>query len=161
MDFIFLSEREKENYFNQGSAIYISNNNTQDNINLNRYIKKNDFHYNNINNKNAINFLNDSVNYNSMKSFNLNDINYSRESKHLGNNENTENRISEQSGIETWELYRIFNNSINHILNSKPFFSKLKGLPLKKFELDYLKTELEKKGYHLNEILGECMDCLN
>ena len=122
-------------------VLYISNNNNQNNINLNSYIKKNDFHYNNINNKNAINFLNDSVNYNSMKSFNLNDINYSRESKHLGNNENTENRISEQSGIETWELYRIFNNSINHILNSKPFFSKLKGLPLKKFELDYLKTE--------------------
>ena len=150
MDFIFLSEREKENYFTQGNVKYISSDNSQNNIysnTPNNYIEKNDFGYNNFNN--------------SMKNFNLNYINYPRESRYFGNNENIEKGISEQSGIETWELYRIFNNSINHILNSKPFFSKLKGLPLQKLELDYFKKELEKEGNNMNELLGECLDCLN
>ena len=144
MDFIFLSEREKENYFTQGNVKYISSDNSQNNIysnTPNNYIEKNDFDYNNLNN--------------------LNDINYPRESRYFANNENIEKGISEQSRIETWELYRIFNNSINHILNSKPFFSKLKGLPLQKLELDYLKKELEKEGNNINELLGECLDCLN
>ena len=161
MDFIFLSEKEKENYFPQGSVKYISGDNSQNNIYLNNYIEINDFDYNNNNNKNVINFLNDNTNNNYMKSFNLNDINYPRESRYFANNENIEKRISEPSGIETWELYKIFNNSINHILKSKPFFSKLKGLPLQKLELDYLKKELEKEGNNINELLGECLDCLN
>ena len=97
MDFIFLSEREKENYFTQGNVKYISSDNSQNNI-----------------------YSNTPNNY--MKSFNLNDINYPRESRYFANNENIEKRISEPSGIETWELYKIFNNSINHILKSKPFF---------------------------------------
>ena len=76
-------------------------------------------------------------------------------------NLNLNKRINETPEIETWKLYKIFNNSINHILKSKPFFSKLKGLPLQKFELDFLKKELEKEGYGINELLGECLDCLN
>ena len=160
MDFIFLSEREKENYFSQGNVKYISNNNSQNNIYLNNYIEKTDFKYNN-NNINAINFLNGNINNNYMKSFNLNGNNYPPESKHFANNENIEKRMYDQSGIENMELYRILNNSINNILKLKPFFSKIKGLPLQKLELNYLKREIEKKGYGINEVLGECWDCLN
>ena len=141
MDFIFLSEKEKENYFNQGSVKYNSSNN---NILLNNYIDNNDFNYNIDNKENFINILNgNNINNNSLINLNLN------------------KRISETPETETWKLYKIFNNSINHILKSKPFFSKLKGLPLQKFELDYFKKELEKKGYGINELLGDCLDCLN
>ena len=105
--------------------------------------------------------MNDNTNNNYMNSFNLNDINYPRESRYFANNENIEKRISEPSGIETWELYKIFNNSINHILKSKPFFSKLKGLPLQKLELDYFKKELEKSGKNLHNLFEGCLDGLN
>ena len=41
LDFIFLSEKEKENYFSQEHIAYFSNNkNSQNNINLNQLMKK-------------------------------------------------------------------------------------------------------------------------
>ena len=41
MDFVFLSEKEKENYFGLEHIAYFSNNkNSQNNINLNQLMKK-------------------------------------------------------------------------------------------------------------------------
>ena len=50
MDFVFLSEKEKENYFGPGNIAYISGNNIiKNNAILNEFIEENNFKYKNIN----------------------------------------------------------------------------------------------------------------
>ena len=161
--FIFLSEKDKENYFGPGNIAYSSSNNkSYNNVILNEFIEENDFDLNNTNINFKINVLNNNNKINkSINSLNLNIPNKQKELKNFITHENIPKNIIEPSSIEPIQLHRIFNNSINHILKSKPFFSKLKGLPLQKLELDYFKKELEKEGNNMNELLGECLDCLN
>ena len=163
MDFIFLSEKEKENYFGKGQIGYSSNNiNNQNNLNLNKFVEKNNFdYYNNINiNFNIIFVNNNNKNNNSLDNFNSNNQNEQKKSKNIINHENIQNNNIESSNLEPFELYEIFNNSINHILKAKPFYSKFKGISLQKLEIEYLKNNLGKKGYEIGQLLGECLDCL-
>ena len=163
MDFIFLSEKEKENYFVQGQIGYSSNIiNNQNNLNLNKFVEKNNFdYYNNTNiNFNIIFVNNNNKNNNSLDNFNSNNQNEQKKSKNIINHENIQNNNIESSNLEPFELYEIFNNSINHILKAKPFFSKFKGISLQKLEIEYLKNNLGKKGYEIGQLLGECLDCL-
>ena len=145
MDFVFLSEKEKENYFGPGNIAYSSGNNIiKNNAILNEFIEENNFKYKN----NALNNLN------------LKIPNKQKELNNLVSHENIPKNIIESSSIEPYELHKIFNNSINHILKLKPFFSKFKGISLQKLEFGYLKGELKKQGYEIEQLLGDCLDCL-
>ena len=145
MDFVFLSEKEKENYFGPGNIAYSSGNNIiKNNAILIEFIEENNFKYNN----NALNNLN------------LKIPNKQKELNNLVSHENIPKNIIESSSIEPYELHKIFNNSINHILKLKPFFSKFKGISLQKLEFGYLKGELKKQGYEIEQLLGDCLDCL-
>ena len=98
------------------------------------------FNNNNANDNNALNNLN------------LKIPNKQKELNNLVSHENIPKNIIESSSIEPYELHKIFNNSINHILKLKPFFSKFKGISLQKLEFGYL-NEIE-------QLLGDCLDCL-
>ena len=163
MDFIFLAEKEKENYFGPGNITYSSSSNiSKKNVILNELVEENNFKCNNINiNFNIIFLNNNNANdNNSLNNWNLNNPNKQKELKNLVSHENIPKNIIEPSSIEPYELYGIFNNSINHILKLKPFFSKFKGITLHKLELGYLKEELRKQGYEIEQLLGDCLDCL-
>ena len=84
------------------------------------------FNNNNANDNNALNNLN------------LKIPNKQKELNNLVSHENIPKNIIESSSIEPYELHKIFNNSINHILKLKPFFSKFKGISLQKLEFGYL-----------------------
>ena len=162
LDFIFLSEKDKENYFGPGNIAYSSSNNkSYNNVILNEFIEENDFDLNNTNINFKINFLKNNNKINkSINSLNLNNPNKQKELKNFITHENIPKNIIESSSIEPYELHKIFNNSINHILKLKPFFSKFKGISLQKLEFGYLKGELKKQGYEIEQLLGDCLDCL-
>ena len=162
LDFIFLSEKDKENYFGPGNIAYSSSNNkSYNNVILNEFIEENDFDLNNTNINFKINFLKNNNKINkSINSLNLNNPNKQKKLKNFITHENIPKNIIEPSSIEPIELHRIFNNSINHILKLKPFFSKFKGISLQKLEFGYLKGELKKQGYEIEQLLGDCLDCL-
>ena len=63
--------------------------------------------------------------------------------------------------MESYELHNIFKNSIKHILKARPFYSKLKNVPLTKMELEYLKKDLSNNGRNIYEVLDGCLDCVN
>ena len=162
LDFIFLSEKDKENYFGPGNIAYSSSNNkSYNNVILNEFIEENDFDLNNNNINFKINVLNNNNKINkSINSLNLNNPNKQKELKNFITHENIPKNIIEPSSIEPIELHRIFNNSINHILKLHPLFSKFKGISLQKLEFEYLKGELKKQGYEIEQLLGDCLDCL-
>ena len=162
LDFIFLSEKDKENYFGPGNIAYSSSiNKSYNNVILNEFIEENDFDLNNTNINFKINLLKNNNKINkSINSLNLNNPNKQKELKNFITHENIPKNIIESSSIEPYELHKIFNNSINHILKLKPFFSKFKGISLQKLEFGYLKGELKKQGYEIEQLLGDCLDCL-
>ena len=165
MDFIFLSEKEKENYFTQGHIAYFSSNkNSQNNMNFNKLVEENDFKKNNNNiniNFNIIFFNNNRANDNNyLNSSSLNYLNKQGGLKVFNVNEKIQKKIIESQIFEPCELHKILKNSIKHILKLKPIFSKFKGISLQKLELQYLKEELKKQGYEIEQLLGGCLDCL-
>ena len=118
MDFIFLCEKEKENYFGQGHIAYFSSNkNSQNNINLNKFNEENDFKKNNNNiniNFNIIFFNNNKTNVNNyLNSSNLNYLNKQKEIKNLNINEKTQKKIIESQIFEPCELQAYFKIKAN------------------------------------------------
>ena len=58
-------------------------------------------------------------------------------------------------------MHKIFKNSINHILHAKPFFIKINNEKLlKEIEFNYIKSELNKKGINIYNLLDGCLDCI-
>ena len=151
LDFIFLSEEEKQFYCSKNNIVYVRNFNEEDiNIliynnsnNINIYKQKNvKFKINNnIIKKNEFNQL-DNIKYNNFKNLEQN------------------NNVNKKKYQNPFELYDIFNDSIKHILLSKPFFDNIKNIPLKKIEYSYFKKDLSKKGVDINIILEGCLDCI-
>ena len=81
--------------------------------------------------------------------------------ENIVNNEINEiNFISGSNSIEPIELYKLFNNSINHILSVQPFFCKLNNFPLRKMELSFFKKDLAKNNKDINILLEGCLDSL-
>jgi hypothetical protein len=70
------------------------------------------------------------------------------------------NSITVSNSIEPIELYKIFKNSINHILLAQPFFSKMKNFPLRKMELAFFQKDLAKNNQDINILLDGCLDFL-
>ena len=151
LDYIFLSEEEKQFYCSKNNIVYVRNFNEEDiNIliynnsnNINIYKQKNvKFKINNnIIKKNEFNQL-DNIKYNNFKNLEQN------------------NNVNKKKYQNPFELYDIFNDSIKHILLSKPFFDNIKNIPLKKIEYSYFKKDLSKKGVDINIILEGCLDCI-
>ena len=162
MDFIFLNESEKEKYFSKGSISYISTNkNEHNNIFINNIIEEKESKYNcNINNKNSYNIGKLQTGNNSIKNLNLNNIN-NQLKKSFNSYQFNQKDIYFSKQTEPMELYKLLNNSINHILTKKPFFSKVNKKLLKKMEYEYIKQDLAKNGVNINDLFKGCLDCLS
>ena len=166
INFIFLSEKEKENYFRFSDISYIRGNydESEDNLNLNPNLKKDELSKNVSNNfikneegKYEYIIQNKSIeNLNSNAFHNMNLSNLLYNSYH---GEKSNNSIRPANPID---LCNLFENSISHILLVKPLFIKLENIiPLKEMELDYFKEELLKSGNNIYTLLEGCLDFIN
>ena len=143
IDFIFLKEEEKEKYFGSGKISYIK---SYDDRVINNSVE-NDCNFNIKNNNIAkTNEINQSNNISKDNIVNI-------------KNFNPKHNVNIKTYQDPFELYNIFEDSINHILFSKPFFSNIKSAPLNKMEYNYFKKDLLKKGVDINLVLGDCLDC--
>ena len=140
VDFIYLTEAEKENYYIQGNLTYVKG---KEDIKFSNF-----FNFNTNNKINIINFSNNIYIDNSIN----NEVN----PKLLNESINNIN-----SSKEANELCKIFENSIKCILLLKPFLSKMDSILIKKMEFEFLKNDLMKKGYNINKLLSGCLDCMN
>ena len=169
VEFIFLNETEKENYFKTSDISYIKSNcnsRKQDNfvpLNAKPQIIKNELQNNIINNFVNININNGYLIKNNSRSNlkqkyinsnNINNLLYSPKCK--------EKKTENNNSNDPLYLYKILKNPIKHILSVKPLFINLKNnIPLKKIELDYFKKELEKTGNNFYTLFDGCLDCIN
>ena len=156
VDFILLNEEEKENYnFTEGIS-YIKTNNDN-------YIKT---MYSNYDAIIKNNLLNDNIKnihckyiYNDKLSFikNINNIdNITPNIPFFFHKKQIINQFETQ-----FELNKILENSIKHILFAKPYFNKFDRLSLKKLEFEYLQKDLSKKGINCINLFDGCLDCCN
>ena len=170
IDFIFLNEKEKENYFHSSEISYIGGNydynekeldsslNNNPNFTIkafsNELINKNFENYKGqngyLNENNSIDNLNPNLDKNIYLSNRLNSP-IKGQKNYTNNNPN-----------EPLYFHNLFKNSISHILSVKPFFTKLQNnIPLKEMELDYFKKDLDKSGNDIYTLLDGCLDCIN
>ena len=69
--------------------------------------------------------------------------------------------ININNSLPQKDLYKIFENSVNHILNAKPYFMELKNINLQKLELEYFIDDLTKNGINIYTLLNDCLDPIN
>ena len=139
IDFIYLSEEEKENYCSQRNITYVKG---IEDIKISKFF--------NININNNINIFNISNNVNR-------DVFINNENNRKLINTSVENLNSSNEAIV---LHKIFENSIKAILLLKPFLYKMGNKSIKKMEFVYLKNDLKKKGYSVDKLLDGCLDCI-
>jgi hypothetical protein len=149
LDFIFLSEDQKQKYFHSSDIIYIK---SSDNRVIEGSIQIN---------FNIVNIYNN-TNKNQKTGFNPMDAIYNRNiiDKKNFKKYSPNNNINIQKYQDPFELYNIFKDSIKHILMSKPFYASIKNAPLEKMEYYYFKNDLSKKGVDIELVLGGCLDCI-
>ena len=145
INYVFLSEEEKENYFKKGNIKYYKNSNIDKNFFLlnNIIVSQNNF-----NNK----ILFDGNNY--INNLNINDINNKEKLKCLINIF----EINDNNSISPIELNNIFHNLIKHILYAKPFYMSLKNINLQKLEYEYLIENLKRNDIDIYKLLDGCLD---
>ena len=156
LDFIFLSEEEKQLYCSQNNICYVRNFND----NYISFLINNKCNIINIYNINNIQIgIN---NNNIIKNYKFNQSEYliSKNDNNSENFKDFDNMNNVNKYQDPFELYNIFKDSINHILLSKPFFDIIKNAPLKKLEYNYFKNDLSKKGVDINILLKGCLDCI-
>ena len=155
MAFIFLTEEQKEKYFIEGNINYIKSNSNR--IINTLKIREDDFLNDNSNIINEYNKNNAKSNNN-----NNNNILSKKDKFEKGNfmNFNPMLNLNIEKFKDPEDLYKIFKDSIKHILLAKPFYVKLRNIPLNKLEYDYLKDDLFKKGIDINLVLKGCLDCI-
>ena len=164
VDFIFLNEDEKENYFGQGNISYIkSANKNHDNFLINN-LDKNNLEQNC--SKNCVDSVNNIININnSINNFNPNDsiknikyINDVNEQNSLKIPCYFEDKMDIYESKVPLDLHKIFSNSIKHILIVKPFLNNINKKILKKMEYEYFKKALNKQGINIDYLLKGCLD---
>ena len=170
IDFIFLNEKEKENYFHSSEISYIGgnyNNNEKDlesTLNNNPNFSSKAFS-NELINKNYVNYKGQNgylIENNSIDNLSLNLASNIYLTNKLNSSKKEEKNYTNNNSNDPLFLHNLFKNSISHILSVKPFFTKLKNnIPLKEMELDYLKKDLNKSGKNLYTLLDGCLDCIN
>ena len=72
-----------------------------------------------------------------------------------------EDNNNNPNSLSSTELFKIFRNSINHILNAKSYFIAMKNVDLKKLELEYFIKDLSNKDIDIYELLDGCLDPIN
>ena len=158
-----MSEEEKDKYFSKGNIKYFKNNNVIDKyFNLNNYIFPQNLTINNntyintdqLNNNNILFCRNYSIN-----SSNMNNIINKEKSQFLSANNLIE--INNNNSTPQKYLYKIFENTINHILYTKPYFMVLKNINLQKLESQYFIDDLAKNGIDIYTLLNDCLDPIN
>ena len=156
LDFIFLSEEEKQLYCSQNNICYVRNFNDN-------YISSLINNKSNIINIYNINNIQIGINNNNIiknNKFNQSEYLISKNDNNSENFKDFDNMNNVNKYQDPFELYNIFKDSINHILLSKPFFDIIKNAPLKKLEYNYFKNDLSKKGVDINILLKGCLDCI-
>ena len=170
IDFIFLNEHEKENYFKSSDISYIKGNyeNSEKEKETNLMLNNNPGYLwnqlpnqlinNSVNNQDHSGYSNKN---NSIGNLTTNIINNNNIPNSLNNiiyGEKSNNNISPNDPLF---LHNIFQTSINHILATKPFFCNIKSnISLEQMELDYLKRELNKNDINFYNLLDGCLDCI-
>lgn len=168
IDFIFLNESEKENYFHSNDISYIRGNcdyNEKEikfplNINPNFKTKElpNQLINNYVNSKGQNGYL---IKNNSIGNLTSDIMNNTFLSNIFNTSINVEKSYKGINPNDPLKLHNIFQNSINHILSVKPFFIKLENnIPLKEMEFNYLKKDLNKSGNNIYVLLDGCLDCI-
>ena len=162
VDFIFMNEEEKENYFVQGGISYVKSIcKKEDNLLLNNINKVNlepkctEICINSVHN--IIND-NNSINNPTQILKNLKYINNIDEQKSLKIPFYFEDKMDVNKPKDPLDLHKIFSNSIKHILIVKPYFNNINIQILKKMEFEYFKEDLNKQGININYLLTGCLD---
>ena len=160
IEYIFLSEEEKEKYFGPGNVSYIRSNDNRiiDTTLKNKYIMFNNIC--DIYNKNNIN-----INHNNIiqkNGYKQSDVICKENIANTKNFHgfNPKHNVDINKYQDPYELYNIFKDSIKHILFSKPFYVNIRNAPLKKMEYNYFKNDLLQKGVDIHLLLGGCLDCI-
>lgn len=172
IDFIFLSEEQKEHYLHSSDISYIkSNQNNQEisnyfiNNNNNGTIIINNFQNNVINNYSNSNNQNIQIKNKSIGDLALNNfqnINQINVLNNLNQKENCYKKINLINLDDIIEMHKLLQNPIKQILALKSLFSKNKDNKLfKKLEFNYLEKELNKKGINIYNFFDGCLDCVN
>ena len=156
LDFIFLSEEEKQLYCSQNNICYVRNFND----NYISFLINNKCNIINIYNINNIQIGINNNNIIKNNKSNQSEYLISKNDNNLENFKDFDNMNNVNKYQDPFELYNIFKDSINHILLSKPFFDIIKNAPLKKLEYNYFKNDLSKKGVDINILLKGCLDCI-
>ena len=156
LDFIFLSEEEKQLYCSQNNICYVRNFND----NYISFLINNKCNIINIYNTNNIQIGINNNNIIKNNKFNQSEYLISKNDNNSENFKDFDNMNNVNKYQDPFELYNIFKDSINHILLSKPFFDIIKNAPLKKLEYNYFKNDLSKKGVDINILLKGCLDCI-
>ena len=155
LDYIFLSEEEKQFYCSKNNIVYVRNFNEEDINNLINNISNNI----NIYKQKNVKFK---ISNNIIEKIEFNPLDIIKNNVVVDDLRNLEqnNNVNKKKYQNPFELYDIFNDSIKHILLSKPFFDNIKNIPLKKIEYSYFKNDLSKKEVDINIILEGCLDCI-
>ena len=162
ISFIFLTEEQKEQYLHSSNISYVkSNSNIQELNNINNCYNNNNFNL--IKDNFQYNLINHSLmKNNSIGNLHINNINTSSQINNFNiirSNENCNKNIILDN---PFEIHKLFEKSIKHILYAKPFFTKINNHKLlKKMEFIYFKNELLKKGINIYSLLNGCLDCVN
>ena len=136
IDFIFLTEDQKEHFLHSSDISYIKSSPNNQEIS--------NFYINNNNNGNII--INNFQNINQINVLN-----------NLNQKENCYKNINLDDIIE---MHKLFQKPIKQILALKSLFSKNNNNKLfKKMEFNYLKNELSKKGINIYNFFDGCLDC--
>lgn len=168
IDFIFLNENEKENYFHSNDISYIRGNCDYNEKEINCPLNSNlNFKRNKLPNKLINNSVNSNgqngylIKNNSIRNLNSDLVNNTFLSNIFNTSINGEKSYKSINPNDPLKLHNIFHNSIEHILSVKPFFIKLENkIPLKEMEFDYLKKDLNKSGNNIYTLLDGCLDCI-
>ena len=151
LDFIYLSEKEKEKYFTSGIISYFGTNPRESKDNC-------------INNDDESKSQFESFN-NYINNFQLNNI---KMHKFINTNNNCKNLLLNEKNIiisnnsyESDKFHNLIDNPIKHIFAAKPFYSKIKNFPLKRVELEFFKRTLEKNNQDFGILFEGCLDCLS
>ena len=167
INFIFLTEDQKEQFLHSSHISYIkSNQNTQELNNNVYYINNcnliNNFQHNLINNFDNNNIYHKSLMKNkSIVNLPINNINTQLQINNINNLRSNENCNKNINLDYPFVIHKLLENSIKHILLAKPFFSKINNSKiLTKTEFNYLKNELAKKGINIYSLFKGCLDCV-
>ena len=162
IEFIFLNEAQKENYFHSSLISYVKSNSNPQEVNNNYYnfipqnifsnITKNDLQNNNniyqnlVKNKSIAN-LAQNIKYNENQINNLNNF------------ISKENCYKIINLDDPFEMHKLLQKHIKYILELRTIFYKNKNnIIFEIIEFNYLKKELNKKGINIYKFLNGCLD---